>query len=281
MGGDSPRISMPGPQVDHQELERLRLQDEVWEEEVEEFLDRLNLAPGSRVLELNCAFGFDLPRLARRVGAGGEVVGVEPNPMVAQECKKLVKARGLQRIRVALGDEALDPIPEGPYDAIFCSWKPGPRQPAPGTELRTLLRRARRLISSSGRIAVFEFHHEGIRMFPYSPALERLVAALRESRRKEGWDTAAVCRLPGEFTAAGFMFESAWPRQKAEAPGSVTYRWIEQLLQERGRQLVEKKQLTEKEWAAFLQEWEQRRIDPKTLLFSPQAVGVLGRAIAS
>lgn len=270
---------MPGPQVDHQELERLRLLDEVWDQEVEEFLDRLNLAPGSRVLELNCAFGFDLPRLARRVGASGEVVGVEPDPMVAQECRKLVKARGLNRIRIALGDEALDPIPEGPYDAIFCSWKPGRRQPAP-TELRVLLRRARRLVTHSGRIAVFEFHHEGIRMFPFSPALERVVAALRDSRRKEGWDTAAVCRLPGEFTAAGFMFESAWPRQKAEAPGSATYRWIEQLLQERGRQLVDKLILTEEEWKAFLQEWEQRRIDPKTLLFSPQAVGVLGRAIA-
>ena len=268
-------LHIPGPagvtvgvtSIDSRERQRFEMLDELWENDLEEFLDRLPVRPGDRVLEFGCGLGLDLPRLARRVGLTGEVVGVEPNPLLAEECKARLKAQGLKRVRVVLGDPIVDPIPEGPYQIVFCSWKPGSLQPAPRS-LRSHLEELRPRLASSGRLGIWELHHAGIGLYPSSALLDRVLENYHQVR---GGATAA-CRVVGELPACGYLFEAAFPRQRADAPGSLVHKLVGEFLLESAQEL-----LSEQEWEKFLQEWEQRRLDPATLVFSPKAMGVSGR----
>ncbi len=51
------------------EMQRLRLQAQVWEPAATEFLAGLNISPGSRVLDLGCGAMGVLEPLSRLVGA--------------------------------------------------------------------------------------------------------------------------------------------------------------------------------------------------------------------
>ncbi|MEW6282593.1 MAG: methyltransferase domain-containing protein [Candidatus Eremiobacterota bacterium] len=243
----------------------------VWQPEIEEFLDRLSLAPGQRVLALGCGLGLDLPRLARRVSPGGEVIGVEPDPSLAFDCVRLVEACSLRNVRVVTGPAGA--LPAGPFDAVFSPWFFSLLP-----DVKGLLRRLRGLVPS-GRLGVLDLYPSGLRVFPAAPCLERLLATAHQWASQLGLNFYLMGQLPGELVSSGFLLEGAWPRQKAEVPGTATYRWVERLLLDVGPRLVSEELLDEDAWNSTLSEWALLRVDPSTLLFSPQLVGIIGRTL--
>jgi ubiquinone/menaquinone biosynthesis C-methylase UbiE len=59
------------------ELERLKMQHELWVDLAEAEWDRAGIGAGQTVMDLGCGPGFALRALARRVGAEGRAVGVD------------------------------------------------------------------------------------------------------------------------------------------------------------------------------------------------------------
>lgn len=248
----------------------LMLRDEVWSYETEEFLDRLMVGPGLRVLALGAGLGLDLPRLARRVGPGGEVYALEPDPRLAFESQKLVDSLRLKNVRVLSGMVAAA-LPPGPFDVIFSNWFLTQIDNVP-----SFLRQLRNRMSGVGRLGVLDLYPGGLRLFPEAPALERVLVAVASHVGQNFW---LMGQLPAALVSSGFLLEGAWPRQKAEVPGSPTYRWVERFLLDVGPRLVSQELLEETEWQTLLDEWSSRRVDPSTLLFSPQLVGIIGRGL--
>ncbi|MGE0495319.1 MAG: class I SAM-dependent methyltransferase [Vulcanimicrobiota bacterium] len=277
---DEPRIERPpGPgylEQNRRLVEQRRLLDEVWEEETEEFLERLEISPGERVLELRCGPGLSLGRLARRVGARGEVVGFEPDALLAAEGGRRVQEEGHKTVRLVSGDFLSLALIPGSFDVVYCCWGL-----ASWGERVQVLKQVRRLLSPSGRLGIFDFHREGTRMFPYTPAIEAVLQASVAYHQQQGTEVVLTGLLPELFLSSGFLLDGAWPRQKAEPPGALSYRWVESMLLELGPRLLESRLLDPDQWGAFLLEWEARRVDPKTLLFSPPAVGVLARPLSN
>ncbi len=247
----------------------LVLRDEVWGGETEEFLDRLLLGPGQRVLALGCGLGFDLPRLSRRVGPHGEVCALEPDPRLAFESQLLVDSLRLRNVKVLSG-MVMAALPPGPFDVIFSSWFLAQIDNVP-----SFLRQLRQRISGAGRLGVLDLYPGGLRLFPEAPALERVLVAASQV----GQNFWLMGQLPAALVSSGFLLEGAWPRQKAEVPGTATYRWVERFLLEVGPRLVSQELLEENDWQTLLEEWSNRRVDPSTLLFSPQLVGIIGRGL--
>jgi tRNA A58 N-methylase Trm61 len=62
---------------DTAEMQRLRLQAQVWKPAATEFLVTLNIASGSRVLDLGCGAMGVLEPLSQLVGDGGTVIGLD------------------------------------------------------------------------------------------------------------------------------------------------------------------------------------------------------------
>lgn len=267
---------LPGRTLSPQQRLQAQLLDELWENELEEFFDRLQLKPGARVLVHNCGLGTDLPRLARRVAPHGEVVGVQPDPFLAHEIRHSLRDQRGLGIRIVLGDHSQEPIPPGLYEVIFVAWRTNDVQPAP-VRLRDFLLNLRPHLSPQGRLAVWEDSRQGMHLYPRLPLLERV---LRRWSRVHPPGPALSPSLAEEFAYCNILLESARPLQKAEVPGSPTDRWFDHWLQKIGPDWVDSRLLTPRQWLRLMQQWDSRRVNPGTLYFSPQAFGVVGKALS-
>jgi len=78
------------------------------------WLDSLDLAPGERFLHVGCGVGY-YTAIAAEAVAGGDVVGVELEPRLAERAR--CNLAGWPNVAVECGDGS--EIASGPFDAIF------------------------------------------------------------------------------------------------------------------------------------------------------------------
>ena len=75
---------------------------------------RLGLASGSVILDLACGTGFVAQLAATRVGPGGRVVGVDVNPLMAAEARRVTGLQIIESSAEATG------LPTGSFDPVLC-----------------------------------------------------------------------------------------------------------------------------------------------------------------
>jgi ubiquinone/menaquinone biosynthesis C-methylase UbiE len=78
----------------------------------------LELRPGERVLDVACGTGLSFARLVERVGAGGEVVGVEVSPEMLELARMRVAQAGWKNVRLLQSSMEEAPL-EGLFDALL------------------------------------------------------------------------------------------------------------------------------------------------------------------
>jgi len=115
-------------------------------------VDRAELTPGERVLDLGCGTGNAALAAARR---GADVVGVDPATRLLEVARSRAQADGLA-IRFQSGDAASIPLPDGSIDAIVSVFAvifaPDPR--AAAAEMA-------RVLTPLGRIVLAAWRPEG------------------------------------------------------------------------------------------------------------------------
>lgn len=85
----------------------------------------LRVPTGARVLDVGAGSGWTTALLARLVGTGGRVIGVELEPDLAARAAAAVRAGGTPWAEVRLARPGVLGWPEdGPYDRILCSAAP-------------------------------------------------------------------------------------------------------------------------------------------------------------
>ncbi len=82
----------------------------------------LQLAPGSRVLDAGCGGGGLTRLLARAVGSGGEVVGLDANPQLIEWGRSQGKEADVAgQIQFQEGDVLHLPFEDDTFDLVWCS----------------------------------------------------------------------------------------------------------------------------------------------------------------
>lgn len=79
----------------------------------------LDIQPGQRILDVGCGAGVDLPALAKLLGPGGSVVGLELNPTLVMEARRLAadqQDETTANILVFHGDAQRMTIPSAEFD---------------------------------------------------------------------------------------------------------------------------------------------------------------------
>jgi ubiquinone/menaquinone biosynthesis C-methylase UbiE len=106
------------------------------------------LTAGDRVLDVACGTGIVARHAARRVGAGGTVVGLDVNEAMLAVARS-VSAGCEPSIEWRQGDAAYLPFPDRQFDAVF-SEQAVQFFPAPLEALREM----RRVLAAEGRAAI-------------------------------------------------------------------------------------------------------------------------------
>lgn len=82
-------------------------------------LDRAELAPNDRVLDVGCGVGATTIEIARRVGPNGAVVGLDVSqPLLSRALDRAFEA-GIANASFVRADAQTASLPEGAFDAIF------------------------------------------------------------------------------------------------------------------------------------------------------------------
>jgi ubiquinone/menaquinone biosynthesis C-methylase UbiE len=80
------------------------------------YLSALGDLSGLRVLDVGCGTGVVTRELARRVGPGGQVAGVDPSPVFVEAAQRLAVEHGLTNVGFAVQDGRRLPYPDGSFD---------------------------------------------------------------------------------------------------------------------------------------------------------------------
>jgi ubiquinone/menaquinone biosynthesis C-methylase UbiE len=133
------------------EMQRLRLQAQVWEPAASEFLFALNISPGSRALDLGCGAMGVLGPLSRLVGDSGTVIGLDSDAKQLAAAQSFVEEAKLTNVSVAKGDAFNSGMPAGHFDLVHVRFLF-----APVGRDADLLAELLRLVRPGGIIAIQE-----------------------------------------------------------------------------------------------------------------------------
>jgi ubiquinone/menaquinone biosynthesis C-methylase UbiE len=254
------------------ELERLRFQQVVWKGVTDAFFDRLGVGRGWRCLDAGCGPGFVAEVLRERVGEEGRVVAVDASPRWVEALAARAHARGWKNLEGVVSTlEAYEAAP-GEFDLVFLRWVL-----SFVADPRAVVSRLARALRAGGLLAVEDYNHEGVSIFPESAAFRRVIDATRRLYASRGGDPWIATRLPSIFRAAGLELVEFTPTVLCGGPGSDVFRWAEIFFVPHTETMVREGLLTVAEREAFLREWEERRRDPGALFFSPIVVDAAGK----
>lgn len=256
-----------------EELARLRFQEQVWGAVTARFLDRLGVGAGQRVVDLGCGPGTLLDAWLERLGPEGELLLVDASARWSALLAETLAARDLPHVRAVRATAEDVELEPGRYDLVFLRWVLS-FVPEPAD----VLRRIARALRPGGLVAVQDYNHEGVSLFPESEGFRAVIRATRALYAKVGGDTWVGARLPGLFRAAGLSpVEGLETQVLAGGPGTPVFRWADLFFTRHADSMVAEGVLAPAERDRFAAEWAERRADPDALFFSPILVGAAGR----
>ncbi len=102
-----------------EDVERLRLLDQIYAPATEALLDELALRADSRVADIGCGGGFMCARFAARF-ASGVVTGVDANSQQIEIARAYVHQRKLDNVGFVTASAYETGLPTGAFDLVFC-----------------------------------------------------------------------------------------------------------------------------------------------------------------
>lgn len=97
-------MSTPSDETRKQEIDRLIIQAKCWEPETEVLFDQIGVHPGWKCIDVGCGPAGVLSPLSQRVGAQGQVIGVEEDSYSIRAAKNLVDSKNLTNVEIIKGN---------------------------------------------------------------------------------------------------------------------------------------------------------------------------------
>ena len=144
-------------------------------------------------------------------------------------------------------------------------------------DLEPVLRRLARSLAPGGVLAIQDYNHEGVSLFPPSAGFDAMIRATRTLYDSVGGDTWIAGKLPRHFREVGLELVDETPHVLSGGPGSDAFRWADAFFPDFSELFEQRGLVTADERRTFLSDWEARRADLDARFYSPIVVDIAGR----
>jgi ubiquinone/menaquinone biosynthesis C-methylase UbiE len=197
-----------------EESARLQRQADELAPESTVLLDRVDLQPGDRAIDLGCGPRGVIEMLAERVSPGGRVVGVDADPAHVAMARDLVTALALPQVEIIAADARHTGLPSGSFDLVHARTLLI-TLPVPGQVVAEMVRLAR----PGGWIAGLEPDTEAAICYPPHPAFDRLGELFPLAFSRNGADPYLGRRMAELYRQAGLEDVVVEARSPIHPPG--------------------------------------------------------------
>jgi SAM-dependent methyltransferase len=242
--------------------ERLRLLARIMEPTTLALFERVGLAEGMSCLDAGCGIGAVTLALARRVGPGARVVGIDFDERVVELAREEAERQGLPVVFRPGSVHDLDE--ESAYDLVYARFLLS-HLDRPAEGLARLVRAAR----PGSLVVVEDVDFAGHFCYPPCPAFDSYQRLYTEVVRRRGGDACLGPRLPGLLDEAGLegvdfaLAQPAFRRGEGKRLAAVTMEHIREAVLAAGL-------ATAAEVDRTALELEELACDPRSLVSLPR-----------
>lgn len=254
------------------ELERLRFQHKVWQENNDSFLERLNIKRGWKCLDVGAGPGFVSMDLRHRVGSTGEVTALEPSEFYRGWLAGEARRRRWKNVQTMPGTAETASLPKNHYNLVFIRWVIA-FVPDPAKFLLPLIQS----LKNNGILALVDYWYEGLSLYPRGGAFDGAAEVVRKYYRSGGGDPYVTGKIPEILRSNKLKVIAFTPTQMAGGPRSGIIEWAHRFFVPHLPLMEEKGNCTKEEAGAMVQDWLAHRENPNTIFFSPIVVHIAGR----
>lgn len=163
--------------------------------------DALGVQPGDDILDIGCGTGLLTLELARAVGDGGSITGIDPSREMLGTARK--RCAGRQHVKVMEGTADSIPADDDSFDRIISV-----QVFEYLTDIPTALRELARVLRPGGRVVIGDIHWDTWVWFSQDP--ERMASMMA------AWDghlseRSVPALLPARLEEAGFAVDTIQP----------------------------------------------------------------------
>jgi SAM-dependent methyltransferase len=224
------------------------------------------------VLDLGCGPGFVSFELSQMVGPSGSVIALDESQRWIDHVEREIGRRSLANVRPKRSRiEDLD-VEDGSIDVVFSRWVFSFLSDPDAIAVRLA-----RLLAPRGVLAVEDYNHEGISIYPPSEGFRAAIRATRATYAGMGGNAFVSGSMARMFAAAGLEMFELKANVMCGGPDSPAFRWADRFFPHFSGVMTERGLMSAEEREQFLREWEERKRDPTALFFSPMIVDAAGR----
>lgn len=250
--------------------DRLKVLSRVFSETTTRLLDHVGIREGMSCLDAGCGGGDITADLARRVGPGGRVVGIDRDPIVVDIARQEAAAGHLDNVEFRVCD-VFEVEDTECFDAVYVRFVLS-HLPDPGMAMARMVGALRR----GGVLVVEDVEFSAHFCYPDSPAFTEYVNLYSRAARAKGDDPDIGPRLPSLMRDGGLdeidmrVVQPAGIRGEVKLLSAITMEMI-------GEAVVSAGLASAEEVARIVGALYDAASDERTLLSTPRIIQAWGR----
>lgn len=252
------------------ELERLKLQHQIWRPHVLQAWQNAGIGVGTKVLDVGAGPGYATFDLQDIVGKQGKVVSVERSNSFVNHIKKNINLTE-NNIEVYELDLMEDTIPEDNFDVAWCRWVAcfvhSPK---------LLVKKISNSLKSGGKVIFHEYvHYESWQMLPPNKYQKQFIKQVIDSWKAGGGEPNIAAFLPEMLIENNFNIIKTKPLVFCCTPKDYFWQWPESFIEINLQRQVELGSVSQ-QWANdVLESFNQAKNNPSCMQITPLVLEII------
>ncbi|MDA0986195.1 MAG: class I SAM-dependent methyltransferase [Bacteroidetes bacterium] len=262
--------------TDQIELNRLKLQHDIWKPFVLEAWQRAGIKKGSKVIDIGAGPGYASFDLSEIVGLSGEVYAIERSSNFTNYISHKVESENIKNIKTFNLDLMVDEFPEIKADVSWCRWVA-----CFVSDPKLLVKKIYSSLNKNGVAIFFEYiNYRSFRLIPQTEELNSFVEHVVSNWHESGGEPDIANTLPIILKEEGFKIRFTKPYIFSATPKDIFWQWPFTFVYHHVDRLLELGRV-EKDWVESVRAvLDNSKNNPEAFFITPTVLEIVAEKIS-